>query len=82
MFFFPFVDMIEKAIAWAKGYASRIYWVWVIVIAIFCAISGWTWADGGDLPRYSLIIAVGIWWVGAWPMYLHEKKHNKKCTTK
>ena len=79
MIYFPFVDLIEKAIKWVKEKGGLLYWVWQLTSGILIAISILIWAKQGFGDAKSLLL-VGffVWFGGLYPILQYEKYRKNK----
>lgn len=79
MFYNPLIELIERAIQWARNRGSRVYWGWfvtsVLVGVVYLELLE---RQGFDETRPYLIIWLFIWFGGTYPVYMYEKQWKKK----
>ena len=80
MYYFGFVELIERAIKWAKEYGGWAYWIWVGVSGLLGGIALRVCRDSGIAGDAKPFIAAALlWWVVLlYPVHLLEKKRKKE----
>lgn len=79
MFYFPFVELIQRALNWAKSFSGILYWIWVFVIAIFGALTLIIWQDFGWANASIFAKILGLFYiVTIYPLYCYDKKWHKR----
>ncbi len=79
MFYNPIIELIERALAWAKNYGSKVYWGWVFL----CGIGGIIYLEllqqyGFKETLLYLIILLGFWPGLVYPISVYENHWKEK----
>lgn len=77
MFYFPFVDLVERLLAWANKLGSRVYWTWAILIGVLGYITRMIWLTTGIFPNYMAVIMIIVWAGGWYPIMWYETHYWK-----
>lgn len=84
MYYFSFVELIEKGIKWMKERGGYVLWLWITASSLAGAIFFIVWIEVGfNEARPILVVALLVYFGGVYPIWLYEqhriKKQNMKC---
>lgn len=76
MYYFPFVDWIERLIKWIKQY-TVLFWVASISTSLIIAVAVKIWEETGSMPKIMLLVGIGLFVVTMISMRIFPKKFQK-----
>lgn len=82
MFYFPWVEWVEKGLKWAKSVGGATYWVWVIVNGLIVAVAVDQLVEHGWQESKILFVIALFSYLGPLPFIIKIEKRRDAATYK